>query len=133
MTQVTACIREVGYKAPNSNGAPRHTLMEPTMTRTIALAAAVLALSFGAAHAQQASVRINPAKLNLNNVADAKILYRQLADAAAEVCGGYPSHIGDMGLFERCYRPTLDAAVASAHAPLVTAARDGVMPRIASR
>lgn len=103
------------------------------MTRSIALIAAAFALTVGAAHAQEASVHINAGKLNLNNAADAKILYRQLTDAAAEVCGGYPSRISEMGLFERCYRPTLDEAVARVHAPLVTAARDGVMPRVASR
>ena len=106
------------------------------MTRSIALfAAAALALTVGAAHAQEVSANVSSANLNLNNAADAKVFYNHLAQTAAAVCGGRPTSLfgAEMDNFERCYRPTLDEAVARAHAPLVTAARDGVMPRVASR
>jgi UrcA family protein len=101
------------------------------MTRSIAILVAAVALTAGAAQAQE--VRISTAKLDLNTPHDAKVLYQQLVSAAVEVCGGYPRTIGDLELFDRCYRPALAAAVRQTNAPLVSAAALGAPTRVASR
>ena len=92
------------------------------MTCKTLLIAAALCLAAGVASAQEASVTIRVGKLDPNNAADAKMLYRHISQAAAHVCGGWPSYaFGTEGdLFDRCFKPTLRDAVRRLDAPLVT-------------
>ena len=101
----------------------------------IAAAAAMLSLSFGAAHAEDAAIKVSAHGLNLAKPSDARIYYQRLSQAAADACGGWPTYAlgNEEDRFQACHKVTLDDAINQIHAPLVTAARDHTLPAVASR
>jgi UrcA family protein len=73
------------------------------------------------------SVRVPYADLNLQSAAGARIMLARLTAASHSTCGAEPT-ITDLGrsqLYRGCVSGTLDRAVRSLGAPLVTAAFDG--------
>ena len=102
--------------------------------QAIIAAASVLALSTGAlaagaASAQDApSMTINTKGLDLASPTDAKVFYEHLKSAAGQVCSGGQSYFmpSDQDRYDACVKATTADAVASVHAPLVTALFDNV-------
>jgi UrcA family protein len=91
------------------------------------MAAAVLALSFGTAQAEdKPEMRVRTSDLNLTLPKDAHRLYDRVYEAATEVCGGGPlvffSPAPPQSYLD-CRDATLDAALSRVHAPLVQALR----------
>ena len=73
------------------------------------------------------SVRVPYADLNLQSPAGARTMLARLTTASHSACGSEPT-ITDLGrseLYRGCVSGTLDRAVRSLGAPLVTAAYDG--------
>ena len=107
------------------------------MSRSIALlTAAVLSLSFAAAHAEQATMSVSTKGLDLAKPADARRFYNRLSQAAAELCGGAPTYFlgSEADRFDTCHKAALDAAVAQSHSVLVAALHDKTPIRqVASR
>lgn len=103
-----------------------------------ALIAAVL-LSAGAVHAETPSrtLAVRLEGRDLSTAQGARAFYRDLARAAAEVCGGARTSgpISDIVEFDTCYAATIRQAVQKANAPLVAALANPGKPalRIAGR
>jgi UrcA family protein len=75
-------------------------------------------------------VAVSTRDLDLSRTDGAQTLLRRLRQAASEACGGQPS-LGDLaaaGAYRTCMTATMDAAVASVHAPVVTALYQGAAP-----
>lgn len=58
------------------------------------------------------SVTVSYSDLNLSNAADARVLYRRLAQASSEVCGGdNNASLSAHMHWQRCYQAALEQAV----------------------
>jgi UrcA family protein len=117
------------------------TIEDDTMkTFPIVLATALISL-VGAAHAQpQMEVEqrvVHFGDLDLSEQDDAKALYRRIARAARDVCGGAPDWTISMSVRSRtCRAAATGRAVADVDAPLLTqyfASRGGVIPSVATQ
>jgi UrcA family protein len=102
-----------------------------------ALAAAVL-MTAGLAHAEAPKIQtVKVQGRNLSTPEGARAFYRDLARAAAHVCGGQPTTGGldAVAAFDACYAATIRQAVDKANAPLVSALANPGKPvlRIAGR
>ncbi len=106
---------------------------------TVILTAALLTLSFGAAHAANPdAMTLSTKGLDLTTPVDAAKFYKSLTEVSATLCGGVPSrYLGSQSdRFDICYKTTLDAAVVSTHATLISdihQARYGARTQVASR
>jgi UrcA family protein len=93
----------------------------------IPMAAAVLALSFGGAHAEaQRQIVIKTSDLHLSSPRDAHRLYDRVAAAASELCGRGPLTTfipAPPPEFLACRDAAIDSALSQSHAPLVLALR----------
>ena len=94
---------------------------------TLLMAAAVLALSFGGAHAEdKPQMRVRMSDLDLTSPKDVRRLYDRVYEAATVVCGGGPLVFffpGPPKEYLACRDATLDATFSRIHTPLVQALR----------
>jgi UrcA family protein len=90
------------------------------------IALAVLGLA-GAASAQNVSVTVGHADLDLTSAAGAKIMLARIHNAARDVCGESPnaSDLGRRLQARACISAVSNRAVARLGAPMVTAANGG--------
>jgi UrcA family protein len=93
------------------------------MIRSIIFSTVAVLMTAAGAHAAPAQVQVSTRGLDLSAPADARVAYRHLTRAAAEVCGGAPTYgdLSSLKAFDDCYRATLRLAVDRLDAPLVTA------------
>jgi len=92
------------------------------------LLACVLAASNAVADDQLRSETVKFADLNVNTMAGAEALYRRIYGAARRVCGYEATSIFSQTTWRNCVRPTVDATVAKANNPLLTALHTGRNP-----
>ena len=93
------------------------------MHRLIASTVALIALVGGAAHAEDATMRVRIGDLNLHHEDGAKVALRRIKAASSNFCGEgqvYRSVEGTTNI-RKCRKTMTDKAVAQLGAPLVTA------------
>jgi UrcA family protein len=100
------------------------------MTRSILLAAAVLASAFAAQTASAYSrethtLAVSTRGIDLDNRAEAARFYQRLKVAAGSVCDSRIADLGARLSDQKCARDALDHAVHDVNAPLVTALNTG--------
>jgi len=92
------------------------------------LVACVLTVSNAVADEQVRSETIKFADLKVNTAAGAEALYHRIYGAAQRVCGYEATSVWSQTVWQNCVRPTVDATVAKANNPLLTALHTGRKP-----
>jgi UrcA family protein len=92
------------------------------------LLACVLVTSNAIADDQIRSETVKFADLKVDTTAGAEALYRRIYGAAQRVCGYEATSVFSQTIWRNCVRPTVDATVAKANNPLLTALHTGRKP-----
>ena len=92
------------------------------------LVACLLAASNAVADDQVRSETIKFADLKVDTAAGAEALYHRIYGAAQRVCGYEATSVWSQTVWRSCVRPTVDATVAKANNPLLTALHTGRKP-----
>jgi UrcA family protein len=101
----------------------------PFLACSIALLlTSVLAASTAVADNQVRSETVKFGDLKVDTTAGAEALYRRIYGAAQRVCGYEATSLWGQAVWRSCVRPTVDATVAKANNPLLTALHTGRKP-----
>lgn len=90
-----------------------------TIAPVIAVALAFGATAAAAVPADQISVRVQVADLNLQSPAGASVALRRIRNAARAICGGEVGgrDLARQAMSDACVRKSVDATVVAAHSP----------------